>query len=58
MEVLLGPHWAFIAASYAVTVAVLGGLIVWIVLDGREQRALLDMVDPEGRRDNPERIDR
>jgi heme exporter protein D len=40
----LGPHAAFIWASYAATVLVIGGLIVWLVLDGRhQQRALKDL---------------
>lgn len=40
----LGPHAAFIWASYAVVALVTGALIAWLVLDGRRQRAaLLDL---------------
>jgi len=39
----LGPHAAFIWASYGILVAVLAGLIAWLVLDGRMlERRLAD----------------
>ncbi len=39
----LGPHAAFIWASYAILVVVLAGLITWLVLDGRMlERRLAD----------------
>ena len=37
----LGPHAAFIWSSYALTAAVLTGLVGWLVYDGRRQSALL-----------------
>ena len=37
----LGPHAAFIVAAYAAAVLVLGGLIVWVLLDYRTQRRKL-----------------
>ena len=40
----LGPHAAFIWSAYGVVVLVIGGLIAWLVLDGREQeRRLADL---------------
>ncbi len=38
----LGPHAAFIWASYALTAVVLVGLVGWLIFDGRRQRQLLD----------------
>jgi heme exporter protein D len=37
----LGPHASFIWLSYAIVTAVVGGLIAWLVLDGREQERRL-----------------
>lgn len=51
MEALIGPHWEFITASYAATILVIGGLVAWVLLDGREQRQLLDLVDRHDRKD-------
>jgi heme exporter protein D len=40
----LGPHAAFILLSYAATVLVVAGLVLWVVLDHRAQaRALADL---------------
>ena len=40
----LGPHASFIWASYAAVTLVIGGLIVWLLADGRrQQRALADL---------------
>ena len=44
----LGPHAAFIWASYAVAVAVLGALIAWLVFDGRRQQRLIDELEARG----------
>ena len=41
----LGPHAAFIWASYALMALVLGGLIAWLIIDGRRQAALLAALD-------------
>jgi heme exporter protein D len=39
----LGPHAAFIWASYAAMILIVGGLIAWTLLDGwRQARALAD----------------
>jgi heme exporter protein D len=37
----LGPHASFIWLSYAIVTVVVGGLIAWLVLDGREQERRL-----------------
>lgn len=40
----LGPHAAFIWLSYAAVTLVVGGLIAWLLFDGRrQQRALADL---------------
>lgn len=43
-----GAHWGFIIASYAATVVVLGGLFLWIVLDGRRQRRAIADLEARG----------
>jgi heme exporter protein D len=44
----LGPHAAYIWASYGVVAIVLAGLAAWLILDGRHQRRLLDELDARG----------
>ena len=44
----LGPHAAYIWASYAVVALVLAGLVAWLVADGRHQQRLLDELDARG----------
>ncbi|KAB2944148.1 MAG: heme exporter protein CcmD [Hyphomicrobium sp.] len=40
----LGPHASFIWSAYAIVVLVIGALIAWLVVDGREQeRRLVDL---------------
>ena len=40
----LGPYAVFIVASYAIAALVIGGLVGWLVWDGRrQQRALADL---------------
>jgi heme exporter protein D len=41
----MGPHAAFIWLSYALEAAVLGGLIAWLVYDGRRQAADLAAIE-------------
>lgn len=41
-------HFGFILASYLVTAAVLGALVLWVVVDGRQQRAALDELERRG----------
>jgi heme exporter protein D len=51
----LGPHALYIWASYAVVALVLAGLVAWLVLDGRQQRRLLDELDARGIRRRSDR---
>jgi heme exporter protein D len=44
----LGPHAGFILASYAVTFAVVGALVVWIIADYRRQKALIATLEARG----------
>jgi heme exporter protein D len=44
----LGPHAAYIWASYAIVAVVLAGLAAWLVVDGRHQQRLLDELDARG----------
>ena len=43
-----GTHGGFILAAYLVTVAVLSGLFVWIVIDGRAQKRRLAELETRG----------
>ena len=43
-----GPHAAFIIAAYAATVAVVAGLIAWVVLDWRAQKRVLGDLEAHG----------
>ena len=44
----LGPHVAFIVASYAAAIAVVAGLIAWVALDFRAQRRALGDLEAHG----------
>ena len=44
----LGPHAAYIWASYTVVAAVLAVLIGWTIFDGRRQQRLLDELEARG----------
>jgi len=46
----LGPHAAFIIASYAAVAVVLLGLVAWLVFDGARQQRLLDDLNARGTR--------
>lgn len=48
MIVDLGPHAAFIWASYAAVGLVLGLLVAWLLFDGRRQRRLLAELEARG----------
>ncbi len=37
----LGPHASFIWAAYGIVTVVIGAMIAWLVLDGREQERRL-----------------
>jgi heme exporter protein D len=44
----LGPHAAFIWASYAIYATVLAVLILWLVMDGRRLKAKLADLEARG----------
>jgi heme exporter protein D len=44
----LGPHAAFIWWSYVLVAAVIGGLVAWLVADGRRMLRQLDALDARG----------
>ncbi len=44
----LGPHAAFILVSYAATIAVVAGLIAWVIADFRAQRRALGDLEAHG----------
>jgi heme exporter protein D len=44
----LGPHVGFIAAAYAIAVAIVAGLIAWIVADHRAQLRILEDLERAG----------
>ncbi len=51
----LGPHAAFIWAAYAAVAIVIALLIVWVVVDGRRQRAMLARLE-KGNNGNASRV--
>jgi heme exporter protein D len=44
----LGPHAGFIIAAYAIALAVVAGLIAWIVIDHRAQTRVLEDLERAG----------
>lgn len=44
----LGPHAAFIWASYAVVALVIALLIVWLIADGKQQERRLEGLEARG----------
>ena len=44
----LGPHAAFIVTAYVAAIAIVAGLIGWIVLDRRRLSRILDDFDAQG----------
>ena len=44
----LGPHAAFIWASYAAMAFVMAGLVLWLLLDGRRQKQALEELEARG----------
>lgn len=51
----LGPHADFIVAAYAIAIAVIAALIVWVALDYAAQRRILRRLEERGvtRRSQP-----
>ena len=48
MIVNLGPHAAFIVSAYVAAIAIVAGLIVWVVLDRRQLTRMLDALEAQG----------
>ncbi len=44
----LGPHASFIWSAYAVVTVVIGGLIAWLIVDGRDQERRLAQLAARG----------
>jgi heme exporter protein D len=51
----LGPHAAFVWASYGAVAAALAGLALWLVLDGRRQQRLIEELEARGIRRRSDR---
>lgn len=51
----LGPHAAYIWASYAIVAMALAVLVAWLVVDGRHQQRLIDELDARGVRRRSDR---
>jgi heme exporter protein D len=44
----LGPHAAFILTAYAAAIAIVAGLIAWILLDRRHLTRIIDDFEAQG----------
>ena len=44
----LGPHAAFILASWAAGIGVVAGLVAWVMLDFRAQKRVLGDLEAHG----------
>lgn len=44
----LGPHAAYVWASYAIVAVVLAALAAWLIIDGRRQQRLIDDLEARG----------
>jgi|GraSoiStandDraft_16_1057320.scaffolds.fasta_scaffold4236318_2 heme exporter protein D len=44
----LGPHAAFIMSAYVAAIAIVAGLVVWVVLDRRQLTRMLDSLEAQG----------
>ena len=44
----LGPYAPFILSAYAAALAIVAALIIWIALDGRHVRRLLEEAEMKG----------
>jgi heme exporter protein D len=44
----LGPHAAFIVTAYAAAIAIVAGLVVWVVLDRRHLTRMLAGLEAQG----------
>jgi heme exporter protein D len=48
MMMHLGPHAAFIVTAYAAVIAIVAGLILWILLDRRHLTRMIDDFEAQG----------
>ena len=44
----LGPHAGFIVTAYAAAIAIVAGLVVWVVLDRRHLTRMLAALEAQG----------
>jgi heme exporter protein D len=44
----LGPYAAFIVSAYGAALAIVAGLISWVVLDGRQLQRVLEQAEVKG----------
>ena len=44
----LGPHAAFIVTSYGAAIAIVAGLVLWVMLDRRHLARTLDELEAQG----------
>ncbi len=44
----LGPHAAFIVTAYGAAIAIVAGLILWVLLDRRYLSRALDELEAQG----------
>jgi heme exporter protein D len=51
----LGPHAAFVWASYGAVALALAALALWLVLDGRRQQRLIEEFEARGIRRRSDR---
>jgi heme exporter protein D len=49
----LGPHAAFIESAYAIAVVIVGGMILWVIIDHRRQARRLAELEAHGRGRRP-----
>jgi heme exporter protein D len=48
MTMNLGPHAAFIVIAYGAALAIVAGLVGWVVLDRRQLTRMLDVLEAQG----------
>lgn len=53
----LGKHAPFIVASYSAVALVVGGLIIWVIADGRRLTRTLARLEAQGIRRRSERAE-
>jgi heme exporter protein D len=47
-KVELGPYAEFIISAYGAAVAIVAGLVLWVVLDGRQLQRTLEKAEVKG----------